>query len=216
MVEALWLMENPTQLQLLQAAVFFSAGIAVGVGYDVCRAVRRCSGRTVQAAADLLIVCFAAALLFVLGMLVGEGQVRIFMVGCTALGAASYSTLCSNKVVPILCRVIRGCRQMVRWLKIPLSQVKNFINSIKNLFPKQCIWVKMNGYSFNVRQYGFRRTRKGRASENSHETDRMDGRHRDRCHDTVRRVEYSSSTHPIDGSGGIPRRADSADRAAER
>ena len=128
-------MENPTQLQLLQAAVFFSAGIAVGVVYDVCRAVRRCSCRTVQAAADVLFVCMTAAMLFVLGMLVGEGQLRIFMMGCTVLGAAAYSRFCSSTVVPLLCRGIRGCKRVVALVKIPLRQVKNFIKSIKNLFP---------------------------------------------------------------------------------
>ena len=208
-------MENPTQLQLLQAAVFLSAGIAAGVVYDVCRAVRRCSGRVVQAAADILFVFAAASLLFVLAMLVGEGQLRIFMVGCTLLGAAAYSSLCSSTVVPLLCRGIRGCKRLIALAKIPLRQVKNFIKSIKNLFPKRSVWVKMNGYSFNMRQFVFRRTRKGEAPENGYEADRMDGLHRDRCNDNIRRVEYSSSTISADTGGGISYGAERTDCGTE-
>lgn len=207
-------MENPTQLQLLQALVFFSAGIAVGMVYDVCRAVRRCSGRTVQAAADVLFICAVASLLFVLGMLVGEGQIRIFMMGCMVLGAVAYSMVCSSTVVPLLCKGMRGLRRLAALMKVPLGRVKNFIKSIKNLFPKRYVWVKMNGYSFNKRRFVLRRTRKGEASENSHETDRMDGLHRDRCNDGVRRVEYSSSSLASDEGGGIPRHADRTDRSS--
>lgn len=207
-------MENPTQLQLLQAAVFFSAGIAVGVVYDICRAVRRCSGKTVQAMADVLFVFALSSLLFVLAMLVGEGQLRIFMTGCTALGAAAYSSVCSETVVPLLCKGLRGCKWLAALVKIPLGQVKNFIKSIKNLFPKRSVWVKMNGYSFNMRQYGFRRTRNGEAAENSHETDGMDGLHRDRCNGNIRRVEYSSSAVSADQSGGISRGTGGTDRSA--
>lgn len=207
-------MENPTQLQLLQAAVFFSAGIAAGVVYDVCRAVRRCSGRVIQAVADILFVFAAASLLFVLAMLVGEGQLRIFMMGCTVLGATAYSSVCSATVVPLLCKGIRGCKRVIALVKIPLGQVKIFIKSIKNLFPKRGVWVKMNGYCFNMRQYGFRRARNGEAAENSHETDGMDGLHRDRCNGDIRRVEYSSGTVSAGESRGIPRCTDAANRTA--
>ena len=207
-------MENPTQLQLLQAAVFFSAGIAVGGVYDVCRAVRRCSCRAVQAAADVLFVCMTAAMLFVLGMLVGEGQLRIFMAGCTVLGATGYSMVCSRAVVPLLCKGIRRLKRFAGLVKIPLRQVKNFIKSIKNLFPKRCVWVKMNGYSFNMRQFGFKRTREGEAAENNRETNRMDGLHRNRCDGSIRRVEYSSSSLPTGEGGGVSRGAGGTDCAA--
>ena len=62
-------MENSLQLQFFQALVFLSAGIAAGVVYDVCRALRRCCGSRVRLWADVLYAMGICAGLFVLGML---------------------------------------------------------------------------------------------------------------------------------------------------
>lgn len=201
-------MENPTQLQLMQAAVFLSAGIAVGMVYDVCRAVRRCSGRAVQMCADVVFVCTAAALLFVLGMLVGNGQLRIFMVGCVCLGAVGYSAVCSSKLVPLLCRGIRKLKAIVRIAGIPLREAKKLIKMRKNLFPKRYVWSKMNGYSFNMRQFVFRRTQSTKEAERDHETNRMDDLHCDRCDGHIRRVEYGNGAVSSDSGRGISRGTD--------
>lgn len=207
-------MENPTQLQLMQAAVFFSAGIAVGLVYDVCRAVRRCSGYTVQTITDVIFVCMTAAVLFVLGMLVGNGQLRIFMIGCLCLGAAGYSMVCSGVLVPILCAGMGRLKRVVRVVWIPLRAAKKIIKMRKNLFPKCYVWSRINGYSFNMRQFVFKRTRREREAENNHETNRMDGLHRDRCNGNLRRVEYSGGTASTDQGRGIPRGTDGTDRSA--
>ena len=49
-------MENPPELQLMQALVFLSAGIAAGVLYDICMALRRCFGRKAGETADVMIM----------------------------------------------------------------------------------------------------------------------------------------------------------------
>ena len=80
------MMANPPQLQLMQALVFFSAGIAAGLLYDVGMALRRSFGTGAGETADVLFAVVLCSGLFVLGMLVGNGGVRIFMALCCLLG----------------------------------------------------------------------------------------------------------------------------------
>ena len=127
-------MENSTRLQLMQAVVFFSAGIAIGLVYDVCRAIRRCSGPVMQSAVDALFVFGSAVALYILGMWMGHGQLRLFMVGCLSLGAAVYSSLFSSAVVPVFCVGIRGVQKVMSVMATPLKRLKNFLKNRKRCF----------------------------------------------------------------------------------
>ena len=130
-------MENPPQLQLFQGLVFFSAGVAAGLVYDVCRALRRCCGSAVKLWADILFGAGLCVALFVLGMLVGNGQLRLFMPLAAACGGAGYSRLCSGYTVPVF---IRGVRVIFRVLSVPkqaVEKLKKFLKSEKKLFPKR-------------------------------------------------------------------------------
>ena len=191
-------MENSIQLQLIQASVFFSAGIAVGLVYDMCRAVRRCSGALVRKMTDVLFVCAAAALLYVLGMGWGEGQLRIFMVACLCLGMMGYSALCSGVTVPVFCKGIKAIQRGIGIAAEPFGRIKFFIKNRKNLFPKRNVWSKMNGYSFNMRQFVFSRTRGEEGRKNNRETHQTGDLYCAGCADNIRRVEYRSSTDSCD------------------
>ena len=122
-------MENPTQLQLFQGLVFLSAGIAAGLVYDVCRALRRCMVRW-EMWVDMLYAAAVCAVLFVLGMLVGGGQVRMFMVGSMLLGGIGYSSLCSRLTVPVFVAAVRGIQALLR----RLGCVKNVLKNLTNRF----------------------------------------------------------------------------------
>ena len=199
-------MENAPQQQLVQAVVFFSAGIAMGVVYDVCRAIRRCSGPVMRSVGDVLFVFGAAVALYILGMWMGNGQLRVFMVGCLSLGAVGYSGLFSSAVVPVFCAGIQGLQCAMRVMAAPLMCVKNFLKNGKNLFPKRWVWSKMNGYSVSMRQFVFKHTHSGEATENNRETDRMDDLHYAGRDGGVRRVEYSGSALSPDTGGDLPNR----------
>ena len=208
-------MENSTRLQLMQAVVFFSAGIAIGLVYDVCRAIRRCSGPVMQSAVDALFVFGSAVALYILGMWMGHGQLRLFMVGCLSLGAAVYSSLFSSTLVPVFCVGMRGFRRAMRIIETPLIRVKIFLKNRKKLFPKRWVWSKMDGYSVSMRQFVFKGTQSGKAAENTRETDRMDRLHPVGCDGGVRRVEYSSSTVSADASGRVSYGAERTDCETE-
>ena len=171
-------MENPPQLQLLQAAVFLSAGIAAGLLYDVAMAVRRCFGRGAGETADVLFAMVLCSGLFVLGMLVGGG-VRIFMGVCCLLGGVCYKSICSAWVLPCMCRGLG-------WCKLPFMQAKKFLKTGKKLFPKRWSWSTMNGYSFRFRQHAKDGTRRGETTGNEGMVDGTGHTHRTVCADALR------------------------------
>ena len=209
--EAVRLMTNPPIEQLFQALVFLSAGIAAGVVYDVCRALRRCCGRGVKLWADILFSVGVCGGLFVLGMLVADGQLRLFMTVCTLCGGAAYSAVCSELTVPLL---TRGVRALLRILSIPrvaVEAAKKFLKTRKKLFPKRKDWVKIYGYSFILR-HPFRNrtpTKEGRSDDCP--KDLMDRAVHHFSDDGLRPVEYRSGTAGPDAGGGIPLGAHTAD-----
>lgn len=206
-------MENPAQLQLQQWLVFLSAGIALGVLYDGCRAVRRCGGSAAQALADFVFVSTAGVSLFILAMLVGEGQLRIFMLGSAVLGAAGYSCLCSRFVVPLLCRGVRSIQKLVQFVRIPFRRVKKFLNRRKNIFPKRLSWSKINGYSFKLPQCLRRYAHGKRGATDAQSENRVDDGLRAHDDDRVRREQYYTGAQPLDPGRRLAGGADSADHS---
>ena len=204
-------MTNPPIEQLFQALVFLSAGIAAGLVYDVCRALRRCCGSRVGMWADVLFAAGVCGLLFVLGMLVAEGQLRLFMVGSALCGGVAYSRVCSEFAVPLL---TRGVRFLLRMLSIPrrgAEAAKNFLKTRKKLFPKRKDWVKMYGYSFILRHPFRNRTPTKEVRSDDCPKDRMACADYHLHHDNLRPVEYRSGAAGPDAGGGIPIGAHTAD-----
>ena len=92
----------------LQAAAFVrgvSVGAALGLLYDVMRVIRRLGGRGVAQALDLLFWLWATLCLFLCALLLGDGEVRIYLMGAFALGGGGYLLLLSPVVLPILSRL---------------------------------------------------------------------------------------------------------------
>lgn len=175
-------MESPILQQLIETAVFLSAGIAFGLLYDVCRAARRLFGRIVQAVMDLAYVWIVGASVFILTMWVSDGQLRLFLLCVSVFGGVCYGTVCSRFMLPFFCRVLRI-------VAVPFVKAKKIRKRMKILFPKRKAWYKIVGNSFHQKgfQHSQPQTEEEAVAEKSGGTGDRDGNHLDAC---VHRGEY--------------------------
>ena len=122
--------------QGVQALLSLACGSALGFLYDLLMApVRR---RLCRIPLLLLFSLLAAALLFLLGSVAGQGQLRLFMLLGAALGGSGYLLLLrpaglwlSSLLHRILRAVLRGILFPLRLLKILAEKIWK---SAKNLF----------------------------------------------------------------------------------
>ena len=92
-------MHVDVSLQLAQLAVSVLTGFALGVLYDVLRAMRRVF--KINAALDALYCAVLLLALFTLGMDIGQGGVHVFMFCAAAAGCAVYMALLSRALLPL-------------------------------------------------------------------------------------------------------------------
>ena len=93
-------MELPLRLQALQLAAAVALGAALGVFYDLLRALRRrAPGLTVPA--DVLFVLIFFLALLALALYAGGGLLRLFFCPAVALGAGIYFLTLSRLVLPL-------------------------------------------------------------------------------------------------------------------
>ncbi|MDR0861677.1 MAG: spore cortex biosynthesis protein YabQ [Oscillospiraceae bacterium] len=84
-------MELPVSEQLFEAAAALAFGVAAGLLYDFLRVVRsRVNTKSVTALADFVFVSATGVALFLLGLGVGGGRQRLFMLALAILGAVLY------------------------------------------------------------------------------------------------------------------------------
>ena len=81
-------MHVDVSLQLAQLALSVLTGFALGVLYDILRAMRRVL--RINAALDALFCAALLLALFTLGMDIGQGGVHVFMFCAAAAGCAAY------------------------------------------------------------------------------------------------------------------------------
>ena len=96
-------MHVDVSLQLAQLAVSVLTGFALGVLYDVLRAMRRVF--KINAALDALYCAVLLFALFTLGMDIGQGGVHVFMFCAAAAGCAAYMALLSRALLPLFEKV---------------------------------------------------------------------------------------------------------------
>ena len=134
-------MEQPVSLHAAQFLLAGGLGAALGLFYDLLRAVRRIRPRTVR----ILDALFCAALLpslLLFALYPGRGQFRLFFYPGIFLGAAIYFLTLSPLVLRLLAGVFRILGSILRTVSAPPA---NFIQ--KN--SKYC-----KKYLFNCGQIG--------------------------------------------------------------
>lgn len=92
-------MELPLRLQALQLAAAFALGAALGVVYDLLRALRR-RVPALTAAADALFCLLLLVGLLALALYAGGGLLRLFFFPGIALGAWAYFRTLGRLLLP--------------------------------------------------------------------------------------------------------------------
>ena len=92
-------MELPLRLQALQLAAAFALGAALGVVYDLLRALRR-RVPALTAAADALFCLLLLVGLLALALYAGGGLLRLFFFPGIALGAWAYFLTLGRLLLP--------------------------------------------------------------------------------------------------------------------
>lgn len=118
-------MEIQVRLQLVQLAVSFASGTALGAFYDVLRVIRRRSGKNVLA--DILFSLAALAVLFVLGMSIGGGALNWAMAVFAALGFGFYMAVFSGMLLRALNRLADMLEKLVNVCMKPFKAVEKFL-----------------------------------------------------------------------------------------
>lgn len=118
-------MEISVRLQLVQLAVSFASGMALGFVYDILRVIRRRSGK--NALADALFSLTVLTVLFVLGMSIGGGALNWAMAVFAALGFAFYMAVLSTVLLLLLNRAADMLAKLVKTCMKPVKKVINFL-----------------------------------------------------------------------------------------
>ena len=119
-------------------------GAAVGLGYDLNRALRReCRSRALHAAADALFCLAAAAALFAFAMAGLDGRLRGFALCCAGAGWGLESAFFSRYSVAFLRSIVKYLVKTAQKIRGHLSKVKKIKKIEKNIFSKVRLRFKM-------------------------------------------------------------------------
>lgn len=143
-------MDLPVYLQLRQAASSFAAGIAAALVYDVLAVLRL--GARLRVLPDIAFCAFLAAMYFFLGLEVGDGGLRIFMLVFIFLGMWAYFGLSRGKVRRLFCKIFTIIIKTANIIKKPVKKIlvmlKKYGKILKKLFKnlwERCILYNKNG-----------------------------------------------------------------------
>jgi uncharacterized membrane protein YeaQ/YmgE (transglycosylase-associated protein family) len=130
--------ENPISGQILQAASTLLVGLALGLVYDLFRAVRMRTGTLAGVVCDVSFCVVTAAALFLLGMGPGRGELRLYMMAVAFIGAMAYFALFGRYVRRYTARFFALMGKAVAILCIPMAKLrmvfKKFSQISKNIF----------------------------------------------------------------------------------
>ncbi len=139
---------------LAQAAISgqgFLLGAALGLVYDVMRTVRR-SLRLAWLAflLDLLFWLSAIVSLFLLTLLLDDGQVRIYHGIAILLGGGGYFLTLSHLILPILFRISQGLQMIWRVCTTP---IRCGGHAAKKKYKKQILSTYLKFVFFKVQAF---------------------------------------------------------------
>ncbi|HHT17857.1 MAG TPA: hypothetical protein GXZ77_09155 [Papillibacter sp.] len=163
-------MEISVSYQLLQAASSLALGAAAGFLYDIFRVVRqRARNVVVTTITDILFWLITGAGLFLMGLSLGQGRQRLFMLIMAFLGAVGYFVILSPLSLIVCNALADGFLFLLYCLSRPLVWGYRFIKKIhafvKNIFLYfvKCYTIKREITLTSKR--AIRKRRRVRASE---------------------------------------------------
>lgn len=127
--------------QFMEVAATLLMGLALGCLYDIFRLIRQHRGGVfIPVLCDVLFCLFAAAALFVHGMTVGEGELRLYMPFLALCGAILYFFIFGAEFRSIFRKIAGVISKIVRWILKPLKKVahhiKKYFENLKNIFSR--------------------------------------------------------------------------------
>ena len=135
-------MHVDVSLQLAQLALSVLTGFALGVLYDILRAMRRVF--KIDAVLDVLFCAALLLALFTLGMDIGQGGVHVFMFCAAAAGCEAYMSLLSAALLPLFEKIAVFAAKAAS----PVCKLRNkFANCAKKCFSKVLNWYTIRKQS---------------------------------------------------------------------
>ncbi|PKM74309.1 MAG: hypothetical protein CVU91_00110 [Firmicutes bacterium HGW-Firmicutes-16] len=141
-------MRQPVISQLIIAFCSFAGGLVFGVFYDALKAVRlRAKSVFCTVLCDTLVCFFGFFLLFYLAMAPGKGEVRVYIIACTLVGAVVYFCLMSPTFLGIFCALVSLVVKIMGIVRKPFDYLFKIliklIEFLKKLFQKFVFRYKM-------------------------------------------------------------------------
>lgn len=134
-------MEISISDQLYQVAVALLVGAMFGFFYDLLRAVRRRARLGfIAVVSDTVFWIVVGFAVFIMSMVVGKGEVRIFMLMCTVAGAVLYFAALSKYTLNVCNAILDGIVYILRLFARPFvfmgKKIKKFLRKAKKYFKK--------------------------------------------------------------------------------
>ena len=145
-------MEISVTQQAVQLCASLASGAALGLCYDLLRTMRRRCSKAAAQLLDLLFWLTAAAALFVFGMDIGLGQLRLFMIFGAGAGILLYFGALSPFVTRVFSAVANAFAQVLHICARPFVKVAEMLKKaglfFKKLFPNPKRWftIKNNDH----------------------------------------------------------------------
>ena len=155
-------MELPVSLQAAQAAFSLLAGAALGLGFDLCRALRSLpGGKLLRGALDAAFCLAAGFFVFVFALERGEGRLRGFMLCCMGAGWGVYLLTLSPPLLAFLRRLVKSLGKLLSKAGEKLGTIRKIKKIEKKYLFKTPPWV------YNDTNQAARRTRRENRRENA-------------------------------------------------
>ena len=148
-------MELSISHQLLEAGLSLGIGIVSGFLYDILKSVRkRVNQKLTTDLLDLLFWLVFGSMVFLLGMSVGEGHQRIFVIVLAFLGGSLYFCTVSPYVTAVCGWIVDGIGYLFYLLFLPVALLWHGLIKItfflKKFFQYRRKWYKIKNQRKNV------------------------------------------------------------------
>ena len=129
------------ELQALQALIAFTAGMAAAFCYELLTILlRKLRSPILQVGADLLFGCGCSLMLFLIGLVSGRGELRLFMPLLLLSGALAYLVLLHTPGRYLAARLLSFVSLLCFPIAMLLRMGKFFLLFHKNLFHYLVRW----------------------------------------------------------------------------
>jgi len=143
-------MEISVSNQFFQALSSIVLGIAIGFFYDFLKIIRiRVKQNLITYIVDIIFWVVVGFAVFMMSMVVGQGELRIFMITSTVIGAALYFITMSRFTIKVCNKLVDIIVKILQTIAAPFIRIYKFIKKImkklKKHFKNSAGWGKIRG-----------------------------------------------------------------------